>query len=173
MAVDIVHKVPSCSSSSSSFFSPSLAPIAPRRRNLRRRECRERSRLVTSSCLECMRLKQQQRRALQPLQSVPPETKGEPSVDEDIPNQEKVGVRIALSMLQFYKTAISPILPPSCRFVPTCSSYAMEAYTEYGVGKGTIMTAWRLLRCTPWGDSGYDPAVWPPRGLGWMTSFLK
>lgn len=81
--------------------------------------------------------------------------------------------RIALSMLRFYKTAISPILPPSCRFVPTCSSYAMEAYTEYGVGKGTIMTAWRLLRCTPWGDSGYDPAVWPPRGLEWMTSFLK
>jgi putative membrane protein insertion efficiency factor len=82
-----------------------------------------------------------------------------------------MGVAIALKMLHFYKTGISPLMPPSCRFQPTCSSYAVDAYTKYGVSKGTIMTAWRLLRCTPWGDRGYDPAVWPPKGLGFLENF--
>ena len=78
--------------------------------------------------------------------------------------------RMALKLLVMYKTVISPLLPPSCRFQPTCSAYAMDAYTEYGVAKGTIMTAWRISRCTPWGGSGYDPAVWPPPGLEWLDS---
>lgn len=81
---------------------------------------------------------------------------------------ETLPVKIALSMLHFYKTGISPLMPPSCRFQPTCSSYAVDAYTRYGVTKGTIMTAWRLFRCTPWGDRGYDPAVWPPKGLQFL-----
>lgn len=81
---------------------------------------------------------------------------------------ETLPVKVALSMLRFYKTGISPLMPPSCRFQPTCSSYAVDAYTRYGVAKGTIMTAWRLFRCTPWGDRGYDPAVWPPKGLGFL-----
>jgi len=78
------------------------------------------------------------------------------------------GRRIALSILKFYKTGISPLLPPSCRFLPTCSVYAAEAYSTYGVKKGTILTVWRLLRCTPWGDSGYDPVQWPPPKLGFL-----
>lgn len=41
----------------------------------------------------------------------------------------------------------------------------MEAFQRYGVGKGFVLTAWRLLRCTPWGNSGYDPVRWPPAGL--------
>lgn len=44
----------------------------------------------------------------------------------------------------------------------------MDAYKEYGVGKGTVLTAWRLLRCSPFGSSGYDPVRWPPPGLEWM-----
>ncbi|KAJ4955617.1 hypothetical protein NE237_012400 [Protea cynaroides] len=55
---------------------------------------------------------------------------------------------------------ISPLLPNSCRYVPTCSEYSMEAYKRYGVAKGTILTAWRLCRCNPLGGSGFDPPRW-------------
>ncbi|XP_043690839.1 uncharacterized protein LOC122641617 isoform X2 [Telopea speciosissima] len=55
---------------------------------------------------------------------------------------------------------ISPLLPNSCRYVPTCSEYSMEAYKRYGVVKGTILTAWRLCRCNPLGGSGFDPPRW-------------
>lgn len=49
--------------------------------------------------------------------------------------------------------------------VPPSAAYAMDAFQRYGVGKGFVLTAWRLLRCTPWGDSGYDPVRWPPPHL--------
>ncbi|PAN43867.1 hypothetical protein PAHAL_8G267000 [Panicum hallii] len=55
---------------------------------------------------------------------------------------------------------ISPLLPSSCRYVPTCSEYSMQAYKRYGVVKGTILTAWRLCRCNPLGSYGYDPPRW-------------
>ncbi|XP_054781469.1 UPF0161 protein At3g09310 [Prosopis cineraria] len=71
-----------------------------------------------------------------------------------------LGVTAALSMLRFYKREISPILPKSCRYVPTCSEYSMEAYKKYGVVKGTALTAWRICRCNPLGGSGYDPPRW-------------
>ncbi|KAJ4704658.1 UPF0161 protein [Melia azedarach] len=77
--------------------------------------------------------------------------------DDEVDN---VGVKAALSMLKFYKREISPVLPKSCRYVPTCSEYSMQAYKKYGVVKGTILTAWRLCRCNPLGGSGYDPPRW-------------
>ncbi|WIA19696.1 hypothetical protein OEZ85_005623 [Tetradesmus obliquus] len=46
--------------------------------------------------------------------------------------------------------------------------YSMDSYRAYGVAKGTVLTAWRLLRCNPWGPSGYDPTAWPPVGLAWL-----
>ncbi|PWZ29271.1 hypothetical protein Zm00014a_013066 [Zea mays] len=70
------------------------------------------------------------------------------------------GVNMALSMLKFYKREISPLLPSSCRYVPTCSEYSMQAYKRYGVVKGSILTAWRLCRCNPLGGYGYDPPKW-------------
>eukprot|EP00249_Psilotum_nudum_P008173 c21091_g1_i1 orf=556-855(+) len=73
---------------------------------------------------------------------------------------ETVGVRIAVSCLEFYKGEISPLIPGSCRYVPTCSEYAMQAYKKYGFLKGTILTAWRLCRCNPIGGSGFDPPRW-------------
>ncbi|KAJ0962450.1 hypothetical protein J5N97_030278 [Dioscorea zingiberensis] len=80
------------------------------------------------------------------------------SRDEEV---KDLGVRAALSMLKFYKREISPLLPSSCRYVPTCSGeYSMEAYKKYGVAKGTILTAWRLCRCNPLGGSGFDPPRW-------------
>ncbi|HTW30535.1 MAG TPA: membrane protein insertion efficiency factor YidD [Candidatus Sulfotelmatobacter sp.] len=65
--------------------------------------------------------------------------------------------RAVLQLLRAYKWAISPLLPPACRYVPTCSEYAMEAVERHGVLRGALMSAWRLLRCHPFAKGGYDP----------------
>ena len=57
----------------------------------------------------------------------------------------------------FYQTCISPFTPPSCRFTPTCSEYAKQALRKHGPIKGLYLALWRILRCNPWGGSGYDP----------------
>ena len=59
--------------------------------------------------------------------------------------------------IRFYRAAISPMFPPACRYVPTCSQYAIEAITKYGPLKGLWLAVKRILRCHPWGGSGYDP----------------
>ncbi|SFN89988.1 hypothetical protein SAMN05660284_02472 [Formivibrio citricus] len=59
--------------------------------------------------------------------------------------------------IKFYQWVISPMLGPRCRFVPTCSQYALEAVDRYGAWKGLWLTIRRLSRCHPWGGSGYDP----------------
>ncbi len=66
---------------------------------------------------------------------------------------------VALYILRWYKRWISPAFPPSCRYVPTCSEYAMEAVERYGVLSGGIMAGWRLLRCHPLAKGGLDPVV--------------
>jgi putative membrane protein insertion efficiency factor len=66
---------------------------------------------------------------------------------------------VALQLLRGYKWAISPLFPPACRYVPTCSEYAMEAVERYGVLRGGVMSAWRLLRCHPFAHGGYDPVM--------------
>ncbi len=65
--------------------------------------------------------------------------------------------RVLVSLLKFYKAAISPLLPPSCRFVPTCSEYAREAIERYGALRGTWMGIRRISRCHPFHPGGYDP----------------
>jgi uncharacterized protein len=60
-----------------------------------------------------------------------------------------------------YQLFVSPIRPPCCRFLPTCSDYAIEAITRHGALRGTGLALRRLARCHPWGGSGYDP-VQPP-----------
>lgn len=57
----------------------------------------------------------------------------------------------------FYQRCISPFTPPSCRFTPTCSEYARQALKKHGPIKGLALAIWRILRCNPWGGSGYDP----------------
>lgn len=59
--------------------------------------------------------------------------------------------------IRFYQRCVSPYTPPSCRFTPTCSEYAKQALIKYGPVKGLALAIWRLLRCNPWGGSGYDP----------------
>jgi len=67
-----------------------------------------------------------------------------------------------VAAIGFYKNYISPLLPPACRFVPTCSQYGVQAIQEFGPGRGALLTAWRLVRCSPFGGRGYDPPRWPP-----------
>lgn len=65
--------------------------------------------------------------------------------------------RLLILPIRFYQKYISPYTPPSCRFTPTCSQYAIEAIRKHGPIKGLLLAIWRLLRCNPWGSSGYDP----------------
>lgn len=65
--------------------------------------------------------------------------------------------RVALWMVRTYRVVLSPLLGPSCRYSPSCSHYACEAIERYGVAHGAWLTARRLLRCHPWGNSGWDP----------------
>lgn len=63
----------------------------------------------------------------------------------------------AILLLKIYRYIISPMLPASCRFYPTCSSYSIEAYRIHGPIKGSFLTLHRILRCNPWGNGGFDP----------------
>lgn len=62
-----------------------------------------------------------------------------------------------LLLIRFYRAAISPLFPPSCRFYPTCSAYALEAVTRYGALKGSWLSLRRILRCHPMNPGGFDP----------------
>ncbi|MFV0421302.1 membrane protein insertion efficiency factor YidD [Oleidesulfovibrio sp.] len=65
--------------------------------------------------------------------------------------------KIAILPIRFYQRFISPLFPPSCRFVPSCSAYAAEALLRHGIIKGGALAFWRILRCNPLCAGGYDP----------------
>ncbi|MBQ6228522.1 MAG: membrane protein insertion efficiency factor YidD [Prevotella sp.] len=69
----------------------------------------------------------------------------------------KAIVWVLLLPIVFYQRCISPFTPPACRFTPTCSEYAKQALKKHGPIKGLALAIWRVLRCNPWGGSGYDP----------------
>jgi putative membrane protein insertion efficiency factor len=69
--------------------------------------------------------------------------------------------RTLIALVRFYQAAISSWTPPSCRFDPTCSSYAIEAIERYGPGKGGWLALKRIGRCHPWGGHGFDPVPAP------------
>lgn len=64
---------------------------------------------------------------------------------------------VALGLIRLYQLTISRALPPSCRFYPSCSRYGYEAIRRYGIVKGGLLAAWRILRCNPFNPGGYDP----------------
>ncbi len=68
---------------------------------------------------------------------------------------------LALKFLRGYKRLISPMLPAACKFVPTCSEYAVEAVERFGIVRGGAMTLWRVLRCNPFARGGVDPVEHP------------
>ena len=79
---------------------------------------------------------------------------------------------LALWLLRVYKRWVSPVFPPSCRYIPTCSEYAMEAVERYGAVRGGLMADWRLLRCHPLAKGGLDPVVKHRQGLKPSTDGL-
>ncbi|MGC6401923.1 MAG: membrane protein insertion efficiency factor YidD [Flavobacteriaceae bacterium] len=70
---------------------------------------------------------------------------------------KKIVIAPFLALIKIYQYLISPLLPPSCRYTPTCSHYAKEALVKHGLLKGGYLAIKRISRCTPWGGSGYDP----------------
>jgi hypothetical protein len=66
---------------------------------------------------------------------------------------------ILIIFIKIYKLIISPLIPASCRFAPTCSQYALEAITKYGAIKGGLMSIKRLSKCHPFHQGGYDPVI--------------
>ncbi len=69
----------------------------------------------------------------------------------------KIGEKVLIAPIQVYRYAISPLLPATCRYTPTCSQYAIEAIKKHGPFKGSYLAAKRIGSCHPWGGSGYDP----------------
>jgi putative membrane protein insertion efficiency factor len=65
---------------------------------------------------------------------------------------------VAIALVQAYRWLVSPLLPSSCKFYPSCSQYAMDALRKYGLVRGTLKAAHRLLRCHPWSHGGVDYA---------------
>ncbi len=65
--------------------------------------------------------------------------------------------RVGIFLVRCYQACLSPLIPPCCRFEPTCSNYAIEAFRKKGFLRGALLTAWRILRCNPWSKGGYDP----------------
>ena len=62
-----------------------------------------------------------------------------------------------VAVIRVYQRTISPLLPPACRFTPSCSEYAAQAIERYGAARGSVMAVKRLLRCHPWHPGGHDP----------------
>jgi uncharacterized protein len=72
-------------------------------------------------------------------------------------NRNETATAVLVRLIGIYKRFLSPLLPPSCRFVPTCSEYAQEAIAGYGAVRGSAIALWRLLRCHPLAPGGFDP----------------
>lgn len=68
-----------------------------------------------------------------------------------------MAVKLMLLLIRFYQYGISPLLPPRCRYTPTCSQYAVQAIRKHGALKGGWLSAKRIARCHPWGGCGHDP----------------
>lgn len=70
---------------------------------------------------------------------------------------KRLFTKLLLILIKFYQQCISPFIPAACRYTPTCSQYAKEAIIKYGPFKGSWLALKRILRCNPFGGSGYDP----------------
>ncbi len=73
----------------------------------------------------------------------------------------KLLINLLIIPIKAYRLVLSPLLGPSCRFYPTCSSYAIEALKKHGIIRGIWLTIKRLIKCNPWGGQGFDPV--PPK----------
>lgn len=69
----------------------------------------------------------------------------------------KAAVRVVQAPIAAYRRVISPVLPRRCKYEPTCAAYAVQALQEFGILRGLVLAAWRVLRCNPFSHGGYDP----------------
>ena len=72
----------------------------------------------------------------------------------------RLPARIGIALIRCYQLCLSPLKPRTCRFYPSCSEYAVRAIAHRGLVRGTVLAAWRLLRCNPFSPGGYDPGPW-------------
>ncbi len=79
-------------------------------------------------------------------------------------------MKVIAGLIKFYQYTLGIILPPSCRFTPSCSHYALDAVMTHGIIKGVLLAGWRILRCNPWCAGGFDPV--PPAG-SWKQAFTR
>ena len=70
---------------------------------------------------------------------------------------KKIFAKFFIALIKIYQYVLSPLLPSSCRYTPSCSAYGIEALKKHGAWKGGWLTMKRVARCNPWGGSGYDP----------------
>ena len=77
---------------------------------------------------------------------------------------------IPMGLIRLYQLTVSKMIGPVCRYYPSCSHYGYEAISVHGAAKGTVLTAWRILRCNPWSAGGVDPVLRPARRAD-STSF--
>lgn len=84
-------------------------------------------------------------------------TDGERQLPPQFGHASRIARILAGAPIVVYQRVISPGLPRRCRYEPTCSRYAVQAISDYGILKGLVLAGWRLLRCNPWSRGGYDP----------------
>ncbi|HVE67568.1 MAG TPA: membrane protein insertion efficiency factor YidD [Solirubrobacteraceae bacterium] len=86
----------------------------------------------------------------------------------------RVARAVVMAPIRFYRRFVSPGLPARCKYEPSCSSYALQAVQRYGILRGLVLAAWRLLRCNPWSHGGHDPVedqrLFAPHGVARPTS---
>lgn len=82
---------------------------------------------------------------------------GTPFMEKNKLSWRKLPSYCLIALFMGYRSFISPLFPPSCRFVPTCSQYAIDAVRKYGAFRGSLMAIWRILRCHPFSRGGWDP----------------
>jgi putative membrane protein insertion efficiency factor len=81
-----------------------------------------------------------------------------PTGDLGAPGSAARALRMVVTLpIVAYQRLVSPLLVPRCRYYPSCSQYAVEAIRRFGILRGLVLAAWRLLRCNPWSHGGYDP----------------
>lgn len=85
----------------------------------------------------------------------------DPGAGRSAPEPVPLWIRAAVLPIRLYQRCLSPLLPATCRFHPTCSAYGVEALRVHGLGRGMLLLVWRILRCQPFSRGGYDPV--PPR----------
>ena len=81
-----------------------------------------------------------------------------PRDERNDPIARRAAMALALGPIRLYQRVVSPLLGPRCRYHPTCSAYAVDAIRDFGILRGAVLAAWRVLRCNPWSLGGVDRA---------------